>query len=274
MSDLQLLVRVSQEVHFRNHKYFDGEKFVKEKQSHEKLLQLIHTAKAETEEEKADLYTALASLKTGYQQKSTGLRRWMISSKALEHYKKTELALDNKMKEISPEHLEPTSKEGKISALFAKLRENGLFRLPKPCKSSREKITEFLAWLESKDINVSVNNLHEMFCGAHVMVQDDRELYNSLSPNSTPRISSHHSDAPQLHQSDSFSGEFLFGTSGDYTWFQFENSPFEWLNPLSYITHGFDYLTYRITGMNVGPYGLSPHTDSDPLTLSAGLSIV
>lgn len=39
-------------------------------------------------------------------------------------------------------------------------------------------------------------------------------------------------------------------------------------NPDLFMLHGQDFLKYRFHGMNVGPFGFSPHTEtSDPIIL-------
>lgn len=81
----------------------------------------------------------------------------------------------------------------------------------------------------------------------------------------------------------------IHGDSKTMTWVQLEGSPmpagrtgFEALetyftqgNPRGYITdvvnlldHTFDFITYKVKGLNVGPWGFSPFRDSKPIFIS------
>lgn len=63
--------------------------------------------------------------------------------------------------------------------------------------------------------------------------------------------------------------EFLVGKTKDgKTWFQLEAHAIG--GELSnFVKHMIDYVTYVLTGKNVGQYGLSEHVDSKPITLNA-----
>ena len=259
------LIKVSREMHFSNHLYFDGKKFVGTKQSHDKLLKLIKKANPQIEGEKGDVYSALSSIKVAYVKKSSGWRCLFMSSTKLKHYKEIIEKIDRKIASISQEKLLPTSITAKTTELIAKLSENAFFALQKPSDFCLEGMKEFIKILEEKNISITIEHLIEIFKGAHVHLEDNKEIYKILSLECDSRISSHPSLDTQIHKSEGFYGEFLLGTWKKGTWFQLEKSPFNAINPLSYITHGFDFLCYRITGMNVGPYGLSRHTDKNPM---------
>src|SRR5262249_49584983 len=104
--------------------------------------------------------------------------------------------------------------------------------------------------------------------GAHVRVGGDGgvlyRLWQGLG--AQPRVSSHY---PNVHatQYELPLGihAFLFGLDekGD-TWFQAERHPFIswWKDRKEDLEHLVDYAEYRLTGDNVGPFGLSPHTES------------
>ena len=261
------LIQVSQEMHFRNHLYFDGTSFVATKQSHNKLLELIQTANPQNKDEKGDVYSALSSIKIAYEKKSSGWRCLLMSSKKVKHYKKTIEIIDQRIELISKEKLSPSSKTAKTTVLIAKLSKKAFFALPKPSDLCLERMRRFIEILEENNIAITGKQFIEIFNGAHVHVEDDKEIYEILSPEYKSRISSHPSLNTQIHKSEGFYGEFLVGTWERGTWFQLEKSPFNSRNPISYITHGFDFLCYRITGMNVGPYGLSCHTDKNPMVL-------
>ena len=41
------------------------------------------------------------------------------------------------------------------------------------------------------------------------------------------------------------------------------------------MTHVFDYINYRISGRNIGPFGESEHTEhNDPITLELKMALI
>ncbi|CAM4469384.1 MAG: hypothetical protein LEGION0403_FIIPPAGN_00268 [Legionella sp.] len=120
--------------------------------------------------------------------------------------------------------------------------------------------------------------LQEMLNGGHLNLEDDGKLYDELvkhfNSSISKRISSHHSIAQQYSLSYPISKEVLFGVTEDSegrkrTWMQFEKHNTK--NLLNIILHLIDYIKYRITGKNIGPFGSSEHTDSNPLVVTKGM---
>lgn len=119
--------------------------------------------------------------------------------------------------------------------------------------------------------------LQEMLNGGHLNMEDGGKFYDELVRNFnssiSKRISSHHSVAQQYSLSYPISKEVLFGVTEDAegrkrTWMQFEKHNTK--NLLNIILHLIDYIKYRITGKNIGPFGSSEHTDSNPLIVTKG----
>lgn len=110
--------------------------------------------------------------------------------------------------------------------------------------------------------------------GSHVVVKGDGgALYDRWKAlGAEPRTSSHYHGVPvQQYQLRFGSHGLLFGknASGD-TWFQFENHPDKPFgkDPFNYLEHRLDYVKYKVTGENVGPFGFSPHAElHDPLVV-------
>ena len=108
----------------------------------------------------------------------------------------------------------------------------------------------------------------DLWQGSHVIILDNGYLYNTWSqlPTALPRFSSHYRQVPVQ--------QLLFGktaTDGS-TWFQMEAHGFDpndiYNDPDLAVYHGQDFLKYRFHGMNVGPFGFSPHTEtSHPIIL-------
>jgi hypothetical protein len=118
----------------------------------------------------------------------------------------------------------------------------------------------------------------DVWQGSNVMMEgDEGALYQQLKnmPGVEPRTgaSSHASGADQ-YQIRFGDSALLFGTDPKTgaTWFQMENHA---ATPLSagitpqtaaeIADHMWDYMIYRVRGQNLGPMGLSPHTDANPV---------
>lgn len=106
-------------------------------------------------------------------------------------------------------------------------------------------------------------NLSEIFRGAHVVIYDSRDNYlqwRNLG-SASQRPSSHYSYDEQYEVAGPLCHTVLFGTIGGHTWFQMENHSYD----ASMIKHGIDYVRYKESGRNQGPYGSSAYTDKHPL---------
>jgi hypothetical protein len=128
---------------------------------------------------------------------------------------------------------------------------------------------------------LDVPQLRDVLCGGHVLV-DDPELYSRWQfPKSRTRLSSHHKGIdkqryPDLGLTGPLVREKLHGRTDAGTWVQLEKTPaavgkgFR-LPSLMDAVHLWDYLVYRLTKSNVGPWGLSNRTERRPLYLSPSL---
>ena len=126
------------------------------------------------------------------------------------------------------------------------------------------------------DNGLSIPELISVLKGAHVVVGDDSLYQRWIFPSSRKRLSSHHRSVDKLATPDyGLDGplvrESLHGKAPMGTWVQLERSSaqFHWgaLPTLADLIHLRDYLIYRITGMNVGPWGLSTLVDTRPMVL-------
>jgi hypothetical protein len=138
-----------------------------------------------------------------------------------------------------------------------------------------------LADLESHGLQVP--QLHDVLCGGHVLV-DDPELYEEwkFDKVSYPRLSSHHHDIdkkryPDFGMRGQVVREKLHGRTRQGTWVQMEKTPAAFgkrkLPRPSDFRHLMDYVVYRITRSNVGPWGLSRMTERRPMYLSPNLAV-
>jgi hypothetical protein len=138
-----------------------------------------------------------------------------------------------------------------------------------------------LADLERRGLQVP--QLHDVLCGGHVLV-DDPDLYEEwrFAKVSHPRISSHHRDIdktryPDIGMRGNVVREKLHGRTAQGTWVQLEKTPAAFgrgrLPSFDDVRHLVDYLVYRITRSNVGPWGLSRMTERRPLYLSPMLAV-
>jgi hypothetical protein len=112
----------------------------------------------------------------------------------------------------------------------------------------------------------------DVWQGSHVVVKGDGgalyERWKALG--AEQRTSSHYHDVPTAQYQLRFGSHgLLFGKDADgNTWFQFENHPDKPFtkDPLDFIEHRLDFVKYKVTGQNVGPFGFSPHAElHDPL---------
>jgi hypothetical protein len=125
---------------------------------------------------------------------------------------------------------------------------------------------------------LQVPQMHDVLCGGHVLV-DDPQLYEDwrAAKGSHPRLSSHHRDIdktrwPDIGMRGHVVREKLHGRTAQGTWVQLEKTPAAFggrkLPSLDDLRHLKDYVVYRFTGSNVGPWGLSRMTERRPMYLS------
>jgi hypothetical protein len=125
---------------------------------------------------------------------------------------------------------------------------------------------------------LQVPQLHDVLCGGHVLV-DDPQLYEDwrFAKVSHVRMSSHHKDIdktryPDIGMRGQVVREKLHGRTAQGTWVQLEKTPAAFgqrkLPSLTDLRHLMDYVVYRVTRSNVGPWGLSRLTERRPMYLS------
>jgi hypothetical protein len=130
---------------------------------------------------------------------------------------------------------------------------------------------------------LQVSQLHDVLCGGHVLIDDPR-LYEDwrFTQVSHLRLSSHHRDIdkalyPDIGMRGAVVREKLHGRTQQGTWVQLEKTPAAFgkrkLPSLTDIRHLMDYVVYRVTRSNVGPWGLSQLTERRPMYLSPDLAV-
>jgi hypothetical protein len=130
---------------------------------------------------------------------------------------------------------------------------------------------------------LQVPQLKDVLCGGHVLV-DDPVLYEDwrFAQVSHPRVSSHHRDIdkaryPDIGMRGQVVREKLHGRTATGTWVQLEKTPAAFgqrkLPSLTDIRHLMDYVVYRLTRSNVGPWGLSRSTERHPMYLSPVVAV-
>ncbi len=132
---------------------------------------------------------------------------------------------------------------------------------------------------------LDVSQLRDLLRGAHVLV-DQPELYERwLFPGkSHQRISSHHPEIdkqtyPDYGMRGPLVREKLHGRTAHGTWLQLEKTPATMtagkfkLPTLTDLKHLADYVVYRLTRSNVGPWGRSGATERRPMYLSPDLGV-
>jgi hypothetical protein len=133
-----------------------------------------------------------------------------------------------------------------------------------------------------EDHGLDVNQLRDVLYGGHVLV-DDPELYERWKfPEVTrQRLSSHHRTVdkqlyPDLGMHGPLVREKLHGRTANGTWLQLEKTPAAFgaghrLPTWNDVLHLVDFVVYRVTKHNVGPWGLSAATERRPMYLSPQL---
>jgi hypothetical protein len=171
----------------------------------------------------------------------------------------------------------------RVRLLIEITAQSGTFRkglIPATRHLSREEAT-IITDLERHGLQVT--QLRDLLHGGHVLI-DDPELYTSwqFARVSHPRISSHHHDIDKKRYPDYGMRGFvvrekLHGRTRHGTWMQLEKTPAAFgakkLPSVDDLRHLADYVVYRITRSNVGPWGLSRITERHPLYLSPDLGV-
>ena len=132
---------------------------------------------------------------------------------------------------------------------------------------------------------LDVTQLRDLLHGAHVLV-DQPELYERwvFPHKSHQRMSSHHPEIdkrtyPDYGMRGPLVREKLHGRTAHGTWLQLEKTPATMtagkvkLPSLTDLKHLADYVVYRITRSNVGPWGRSGATERRPMYLSPDLGV-
>lgn len=130
---------------------------------------------------------------------------------------------------------------------------------------------------------MQVEQLQDVLCGGHVLIDDPR-LYEAwrFASVSHQRISSHHheidkSKYPDIGMRGQVVREKLHGRTVPGTWVQLEKTPAAFgkgkMPNADDVRHLVDYVTYRLTRSNVGPWGLSRQTERHPMYLSPDLAV-
>lgn len=130
---------------------------------------------------------------------------------------------------------------------------------------------------------MQVPQLHDVLCGGHVLV-DDPVLYEQwqFPKVSHQRLSSHHRDIdkaryPDIGMRGKVVREKLHGRTAQGTWVQLEKTPAAFgkkkMPSMNDVRHLADYVVYRLTRSNVGPWGRSRQTERQPMYLSPDLAV-
>lgn|GEM_PF-1369174 len=132
-----------------------------------------------------------------------------------------------------------------------------------------------------EDRKQSLTLIAEMFKGAQIHIKGTTPYEDWAKNHKLPNIvsrdgaSSHKSDDKQFAIRGKLFAENLFGTrtrgnGQKYSWFQLERHPAgsvdnNIFNKISNtLLHLVDYLVYKFTGENVGPYGTSKYRETNP----------
>jgi hypothetical protein len=171
----------------------------------------------------------------------------------------------------------------RVRLLVQLTTRHGRYRrgLVQAAKSLRPEEAAVLADLEAHGLDV--NQLRDVLWGGHVLI-DDPDLYERWRfPKVTrQRLSSHHRTVdkrtyPDLGMHGPLVREKLHGRTANGTWVQLEKTPAVFgaghrLPTWNDVQHLADFVVYRLTKRNVGPWGLSAVTERRPMYLSPRLS--
>jgi hypothetical protein len=170
----------------------------------------------------------------------------------------------------------------RVRLLIQLTTRHGRYRrgLVQAARSLTPNEASLLADLEAHGLDV--NQLRDVLYGGHVLV-DDPELYERWKfPKVTrQRLSSHHRTVdkqsyPDLGMHGPVVREKLHGRTANGTWMQLEKTPAAFgaghrLPTWNDVLHLVDFVVYRLTKQNVGPWGLSAVTERRPMYLSPQL---
>lgn len=171
----------------------------------------------------------------------------------------------------------------RVRLLVQLTTRHGTYRrgLVQAAKSLTPEEAAVLADLEAHGLDV--NQLRDVLWGGHVLV-DNPDLYErwKFAKGTRERLSSHHRTVdkqkyPDLGMHGPLVREKLHGRTATGTWVQLEKTPAAFgaghrLPTWNDVQHLADYIVYRITKRNVGPWGLSSATERRPMYLSPQLS--
>jgi hypothetical protein len=171
----------------------------------------------------------------------------------------------------------------RVRLLVQLTTRHGTYRrgLVQAAKSLTPQEAAVLADLEEHGLDV--NQLRDVLWGGHVLV-DNPDLYERWRfPKVTrERLSSHHRTVdkqmyPDLGMHGPLVREKLHGRTTTGTWVQLEKTPAAFgaghrLPSWNDVQHLADYIVYKVTKRNVGPWGLSTATERRPMYLSPQLS--
>lgn len=183
-----------------------------------------------------------------------------------------DIAADRFSKETN-EQLEDQVKKKGLGHLVHKVKQiksinqRRVLRCLSKCKEHEVTIFKNL----EERFTFTVDHFKEMMMGAHIRLNDAGNTYNEWAKLAQvqPRISSHPSSGQQFAIRGMVIKELLFSSIHDkekkhYTWFQLENNPVSFG---SVFRHMLDYVAYKISSENQGPYGSSAITDLKPLLI-------
>jgi hypothetical protein len=170
----------------------------------------------------------------------------------------------------------------RVRLLVQLTTRHGQYRrgLVQAAKSLTPNEAAVLADLEAHGLDV--NQLRDVLWGGHVLV-DNPDLYERWRfPKVTrTRLSSHHRTVdkvtyPDLGMHGPLVREKLHGRTATGTWVQLEKTPAAFgkthkLPTWNDVLHLVDFIVYRMTKRNVGPWGLSAVTERRPMYLSPQL---
>ncbi|HET7304558.1 MAG TPA: hypothetical protein VFJ12_08435 [Segeticoccus sp.] len=158
----------------------------------------------------------------------------------------------------------------------------GVFRAGLQLAARRLTRAEATIVADLEQHGLDVPQLREVLWGGHVLV-DNPDLYDQWRfPKTHERLSSHHRNIdkqryPDLGLKGPLVREKLHGRTATGTWVQLEKTPAAMgegfhLPTFNDFLHLCDYIVYRFTKSNVGPWGLSKQTERRPVYLSPALS--
>jgi hypothetical protein len=173
--------------------------------------------------------------------------------------------------------------QDRIRQLIEITARAGEYRKGLPAAASHLTPEEAVIISDLERHGLQVPQLRDILRGGHVIV-DDPELYADwrFPLVSHFRISSHHRDIdkkryPDIGMRGLVVREKLHGRTATGTWVQLEKTPAAFgkrkLPSVDDLRHLADYVIYRITRSNVGPWGLSRWTEGRPIYLSPDLAV-